>query len=51
MHRIIETAKLYSFEVFTIVTKNFILHEAETLDLSLLIEKIDVSVRFVLHDC
>ena len=37
--------------MFTIITKNFILHEAVILVLPFLIEKIDVTVRSVLCDC
>lgn len=42
---------IYSFEVLTTVRKNFILRVSGYLDLPLVIEKIDLSVKFLLRDC
>ena len=42
---------VYLFGVLGIVKKNSILHVAEFLDMPLIIEKIDLSLRFVLRDC
>ena len=42
---------VYLFEVLGIVKKNSILHVAEFLDMPLVIEKIDLGLRFVLRDC
>lgn len=42
---------VYSFEVLAIATKNSISHIVGILDVSLVTEKTDLSLRFVLPNC